>query len=96
MAYRKVKDVLAANGEYVDQQGQQKTRWIRVGTMLKNDQSGQTAIKMDCLPIGAEFDGWLVLKDPQQPRDGEQKRQARPQRQQDEDTDGFRDDDIPF
>lgn len=95
MAYRKVKDVLAANGEYVDQQGQQKTRWIRVGTMLKNDQSGQTAIKMDCLPIGAEFDGWLVLKDPQ-PRDGEQKRQARPQRQQDEDTDGFRDDDIPF
>ena len=42
--------VVAPNGNYTDQSGQQKTRWLNVGSIIETN-SGRVVLKLDCLPV---------------------------------------------
>jgi hypothetical protein len=59
---KKVKRLVVANGKYNDGAGQEKTRWLTIGSMLKKD-DGQFKLKIDSIPVGSEFDGWVNLFD---------------------------------
>ena len=56
-------DVMHASGKYM-KDGVEKTRWLRCGAVIQKDNGG-FALKLECIPVGAEFDGWLQLFSPQ-------------------------------
>ena len=59
---KQFKKVVASNGKYTDSQGQEKNRYITVGkAFLRDDKS--VCIKLDSVPVGGEFNGWLNLYD---------------------------------
>lgn len=59
---KQFKKVVASNGKYTDSQGQEKNRYITVGrAFLRDDKS--VCIKLDSMPVGPEFSGWLNLYD---------------------------------
>ena len=59
---KQFKKVVASNGKYTDSQGQEKNRYITVGkAFLRDDKS--VCIKIDAMPVGPEFNGWLNLYD---------------------------------
>lgn len=94
------KDIVATIGTYTDRQGQTKYVTRKVGALI--DTSKGLRIKLDSSfnPAGCKRDEdggvWLAIFD-QRDRDEapQQRRQAAPARQQDNDG-GFVDDDIPF
>jgi hypothetical protein len=59
-------------GKYTDQNGQEKTRWLRCGAIITT-QAGKMAIKLDTLPLapapveGGEGGIWLQCFEPNQP-----------------------------
>lgn len=64
--------------KYQDNQGQEKTKYTKIGAWFENDQ-GQLSVKLDALPMPDEKgECWLKLFVPQ-PQDGQQ---APPQQQQ--------------
>lgn len=70
-------DLSVKTGEYQDRQtGQVKNRWLRIGTAFQHDDGG-LSIKLDCVPLGQEWDGWvsMFLRDQGQPQ-GYQQPQA--------------------
>lgn len=58
---QKWKRIVAANGKYLSD-GQEKTRWITVGTAFIDD-SQNVKLKLDAMPIGQDWSGWLNLFD---------------------------------
>ena len=65
---RKIGDLMAPNGKYITD-GEEKTRWIKCGVMLETDKGPR--IKLEALPVGGEFDGWLsVFEDKPKQQDG--------------------------
>lgn len=78
----KLYDVVKAMGTYTDQNGQEKTRWMRCGMIIKN-QNGNVALKLDAIPLTppeAEGGQWFALMEPQQ--QGQQQGQGYPPQQQ--------------
>ena len=58
---KKVKRLVGGAGTYtVD--GQEKTRWFPMGTLFKKD-DGNLVIKLDGVPLGTDFNGWVNLFD---------------------------------
>ena len=58
---KKVKRLVGGAGTYtVD--GQEKTRWFPMGTLFKKD-NGDLVIKLDGIPLGTDFNGWVNLFD---------------------------------
>jgi outer membrane PBP1 activator LpoA protein len=47
------------NGTYTDKEGNEKTRWLNVGTLFISEDKKRMAIKLDAVPTSQEFDGWL-------------------------------------
>ena len=84
---KKIFDVAVATGKYM-KDGVEKTRWLNCGVVLKND-NGNYSLKLEAMPLGAEFDGWFNLFTPQ-PRQQQQQPSPPPPA-----PDVF-DDDIPF
>ena len=64
-------DVIAVVGEYTNAQGQTKKRFVKVGSAWDKGQQG-ISIKLDTIPAGNEWDGWLTARQPLE-------RQAAPQ-----------------
>ncbi len=59
---KQFKKVVASNGKYTDANGNEKNRYITVGrAFLRDDKS--VCIKLDSMPVGPEFSGWLNLYD---------------------------------
>ena len=59
---KQFKKVVASNGKYTDANGNEKNRYITVGrAFLRDDKS--VCIKIDAMPVGPEFNGWLNLYD---------------------------------
>jgi hypothetical protein len=73
-------EVVHANGTYTDQEGQEKTRWMKVGVIFKSDKGSYT-MKLEAIPTRRNEQGelWLNLFVPQ-------KREQKPAQQG-----GFRD-----
>jgi hypothetical protein len=58
-------DVVATVGTYKDSNGQEKKRYLNVGKVFEHDKGGFT-IKLESLPVGPEWSGWLSLFEPKQ------------------------------
>lgn len=56
---RKTHDLVVSTGEYEDNHGQKKKRWRNVGMMLQDPESGNISIKVEMLPVGTEWSGWM-------------------------------------
>jgi hypothetical protein len=68
-------DVVASIGTYKDRQtGEEKKRYLTVGKYFIDD-DGRQSIKLDALPVGPEWSGWLSLY-PVKDRDGNSPRQS--------------------
>ena len=95
MAAKKIYDAVATIGEYTDRQGQQKKRYVNVGSVFESDK-GYLSLKIDSIPVDPEWSGWVsffVPKEQMQPvsEHSEAKGNAfQPQ------GGGGIDDDIPF
>ena len=76
-------DVVAANGEYTDQEGQPKTRWLNCGVVLESDKG--YSLKLECIPVRRNDKGelWFQLFEPKP-------RQAAQPRPSDQPVSGFR------
>ena len=51
-----------------------KTRWSRVGSVFIDEDTGRMSVKLDSVPVGKHFDGWLSVfeeRDSQAPSDGQ-------------------------
>ena len=61
----KIFDVVKAMGTYQDAQGQDKTRWLNCGMIIKNADNGKCSLKLDAIPYGLPDDeGWFALMEP--------------------------------
>lgn len=81
---KRVYDAVVVTGSYTNKAGDEKKNYSKIGTVFENDK-GQLSLKLDLLPLGKEFSGWINFYEPK-PREGGS------QAQQDEDEDGS----IPF
>jgi hypothetical protein len=101
--------IVATIGTYKDRQtGEEKKRYLTVGTAFTDDQ-GRISLKIDAMPVSPEWSGWLSLypldedrQQQQQPRqkyqgDGRGERRPAPKREEEAPMgDGMEDDEIPF
>jgi hypothetical protein len=99
MASRYTHDIVATTGTYKDGQGAAKKRYTTVGKLFTDDQ-GRQSIKLDTIPVGPDWSGWLSIY----PRDNNRDSQPRQQpTTQDHTADAYdrisadtAADDIPF
>jgi hypothetical protein len=63
-------DLIAKAGEYTDRDGNTKARWVKCG-MLIHKKDGGWSVRLDAIPAGNAWDGWLNAKEIE-PRDGQQ------------------------
>ena len=99
----KIKDAIAVVGEY-NKGGEIKKRYQKVGSLFQRD-DGSFSMKLESLPLSADWNGWLNLYDPygqrkdqeqqQQPAAQSQQTQQQPQQQQQGHNFGPNDE-IPF
>ena len=67
---KQFKKVVATGGKYTDANGQEKNRYVTVGkAFIRDDKS--VSIKVDAMPVGPEFSGWLNLYDLDEDRQGQ-------------------------
>ena len=77
-------DVVVSTGTYTDQQGQEKKRWMKIGAVFTDQETGNMSIKLDALPMPKESGTWLKLfrKDNQQQQQPQQQFNQPPVTQQ--------------
>lgn len=56
------KRAVAVTGSYQDRNGQEKKRYVSVGTLFQYDDGG-LALKLDCVPVGQGFNGFISFYD---------------------------------
>lgn len=56
----KVYDLIAKVDSTATENGE-KAKWLRVGVLVEKDK--KLSIKLDCIPLGTSWDGWLVVKE---------------------------------
>ncbi len=55
-----VYEVTAKNGTYTDQEGNEKTRYHKMGVVMETKNG--LALKVESVPVG--WDGWAYLNEP--------------------------------
>ena len=68
---KKIYDAVATVGTYKDRNGEEKKRYVNVGSVFENDK-GQLSLKLDSVPVGNEWSGWVSFFEPKE-RDGQQR-----------------------
>jgi hypothetical protein len=64
MATRKIYDAVATTGTYKDKKTEEeKKRYATVGTVFENDK-GQLSLKLDTIPIGPGWSGFIQFFEP--------------------------------
>jgi hypothetical protein len=58
-------DLIAKTGSYKDKNGEEKTRWTKIGVAMETRQNG-LAGKLETTPVG--WDGWFSMAEPK-PKD---------------------------
>jgi hypothetical protein len=51
-------------GEKYGDANDPKTRWTKVGSLFIDDEDGRMSVKIDAIPVGKYFDGWLAVFEP--------------------------------
>ena len=78
MATRKKYDAVATIGEYTDKQtGEKKKRYATVGSVFENDE-GRLSLKLDTIPIGPGWSGFIQFYDPKPYEGGERQSDRMP------------------
>jgi hypothetical protein len=90
MASRKTHDAVATVGTYKDRNGNEKKRYINIGSVFTDDE-GRQSLKLDSVPVTPEWSGWVSFYEPKEREASSQ--QERPVAQNYKDGDGG---DIPF
>ena len=62
MSSKRKYDLVAKVGEY-ESNGEKKARWFTCGAVFENEK-GQLSAKINGLPVGSEWNGWLNLSIP--------------------------------
>jgi hypothetical protein len=70
---KKIKDLIASNGVYKNATGEEKNRWVTVGGLYQD--GNKMTIKIDNIPVGGSWNGWLSCKDPKPFESNNQKRE---------------------
>lgn len=78
MASKVKYELVATVGEYQAANGAVKKRYQRCGTVFEKE-DGKLSIKLDAIPAGNEWNGWLSCFEPKE-RDGSQQHQGSQQR----------------
>ena len=74
---KQFKKVVATVGKYTDANGKEKNRYVTVGrAFIREDK--RVSIKVDSMPVGPEFSGWLNLYDLDEDRQGQAPARAAP------------------
>jgi hypothetical protein len=91
---KKTHDAVVSLGEYTDGEGQTKKRYKNIGTVFTRD-DGSQAMKLDTVPLGQDWNGWINFYEPQNQRNERPQQQApKPQTQNNQSY--AQNDDIPF
>ena len=62
-----LKEVTVVAGTYTNAKGEEKKRYIRIGSVI--DTKNGPMLKLDVMPIYAGWDGWAYMNDPK-PKEG--------------------------
>ena len=65
MASRKTHDAVATVGTYKDRNGNEKKRYVNVGSVFTDD-DGRQSLKLDSVPVGPEWSGWISFYEPKE------------------------------
>lgn len=63
MASFKKYDAVCTIGKYTDRQGNEKKRYVTVGSVFEDEQ-GRLSLKLDAVPVGQEWSGWVSFYEP--------------------------------
>lgn len=55
-------DLMAHIGDFEGHDGRPVKRWARCGVLMRCDRSGAMSIKLDTVPIGPTWSGWLKVR----------------------------------
>lgn len=95
---KKTHDLVATIGKYKDREGNEKKRYFNVGSVFV-DGNGRRSIKLDAVPVGQEWSGWLseyeVDREQGKGRARQESETGRPPREPDAGTSAS-EDDVPF
>jgi hypothetical protein len=56
-------EVTAAGEKYTAKDGTEKTKWIRIGSVIQT-KSGKMSLKLETIPLN--WDGWASLMEPRE------------------------------
>ena len=59
-AMKKTHNLVAVVGKYTDSQGQEKKRYLTIGAAFTRE-DGSMALKIESIPVGPEWNGWVNL-----------------------------------
>lgn len=63
MASFKKYEAVCTIGKYIDRQGNEKKRYITVGSVFEDEQ-GRLSLKLDAVPVGQDWSGWVSFFEP--------------------------------
>lgn len=89
------KRAVAVTGSYTDRQGAEKKRYTTVGTLFKYD-DGNFALKLDAVPVGDGWNGFISFYDLEERRDDANPRREQTREQPKQGFSADLDDEIPF
>lgn len=46
---------------YTDKEGKEKGVWVQIGTLFSSPHGSNMTIKLDSVPIGNEWNGWIAV-----------------------------------
>ena len=89
--------LVATVGEYQDNEGNTKKRWQKCGIAFVDDE-GRLSVKLEAIPCGPEFSGWLNGYDDDEPQQQQQRPRQEPERRQPAQASSYDSDqdNIPF
>lgn len=104
---QKTHDVVATVGEYQDRNGETKKRYVNVGALFTDPETGHMSAKMEAFPCSPEWSGWLSFFEVDREPSERGQRRSRPKTARDMDREGIQrqnakrnneedEDEIPF
>ena len=59
---KKIKNLSATMGKYTNEANEEKNRYVNCGSLFERD-DGSLVVKLDSIPVGEEFTGWINCYD---------------------------------
>ncbi len=62
MAMELIKDAVVTTGKYTNNAGEEKSSYMTIGKLFRRD-NDTLCMKLDSVPVGSEFSGWINFYD---------------------------------